>query len=513
MRPMRLLLLMLLLVACGRGSLSPDAIDVGGEDGMTGVDAEVAQGLCANGAQDPGEEGVDCGGDCAPCQTGDCEQDEDCDDGRCEDGACVEVPPCENGEQDNGEGDVDCGGACAPCAIGRACVGNADCENRCCHDGVCTEHGTCVFCGGSPPEEICDGVDNDCDGDTDERALCEACAWPPVATQVWAPQAEAWTVSEQFMVLHDGGRVFMAAARLRADAQTHEALVFSVDEGFISVIDEAALSAPTLAVAEEGLVAATMTRPETTPLLAVHTSVDGQDWQVQGDISTVKDVAHRAFPVGVGGVGVITVFHPISNGAAHVRIGSFDGGDWDYHYVDGREPDPAARVLVTAMGDGHVLFRQDTTGGALMHYESGKIPKKLDGEGGRPAATIGSDGGLVVLYESGADQIRSVRFQGATWTEPQQVGSGHAPALATSPDGEVFAAWIDVDGEVSLHLDEGGVWTPLVVVEGLVASGRDVRSLNLAAVGANVLHLGVVTLGDGGDDPDILHAAICPPAE
>jgi hypothetical protein len=92
------------------------------------------------------------------------------------------------------------------------------------------------------------------------------------------------------------------------------------------------------------------------------------------------------------------------------------------------------------------------------------------------------------------------------------VGSGHAPALSTSPDGDVFAAWINADGDLELRADLGGDWAPLAVVDGL-AAGRSVRSLNLSAVGANVLHLGLVTLGEGGDDPDILHAVICPPAE
>lgn len=47
--------------------------------------------LCTNGVLDPGEEDIDCGGPCPPCQ-------------------------CYNGVQDLGEDGVDCGGPCPPCA-------------------------------------------------------------------------------------------------------------------------------------------------------------------------------------------------------------------------------------------------------------------------------------------------------------------------------------------------------------------------------------------------------------
>ncbi len=73
---------------------------------------------CHNGIQDPGEEGIDCGGPCPPCAS--------CFDGikNCHDGACEEG--------------VDCGGPCPPCGTCFDGIKN-------CHDGACEEG---VDCGG-----------------------------------------------------------------------------------------------------------------------------------------------------------------------------------------------------------------------------------------------------------------------------------------------------------------------------------------------------------------------------
>ena len=101
---------------------------------------------CFNGIQDPGEEGIDCGGPCPPCGT--------CTDGiqNCHDGLCEEgidcggpCPPCGNCSDGiknchNGscEEDIDCGGPCPPC-------GNCFDGIQNCHDGACEEG---IDCGG-----------------------------------------------------------------------------------------------------------------------------------------------------------------------------------------------------------------------------------------------------------------------------------------------------------------------------------------------------------------------------
>jgi hypothetical protein len=70
---------------------------------------------CADGAQNQGETGVDCGGPCAACPTcadGALNQGEtgvDCG------GPCAACPTCADGAQNQGETGVDCGGPCAAC--------------------------------------------------------------------------------------------------------------------------------------------------------------------------------------------------------------------------------------------------------------------------------------------------------------------------------------------------------------------------------------------------------------
>ena len=67
---------------------------------------------CANGAQDPGETDVDCGGDCPPCGEGEgCLDAEDCTTGLCAAGECTS-PSCNDGVANGDEAGVDCGGSC-----------------------------------------------------------------------------------------------------------------------------------------------------------------------------------------------------------------------------------------------------------------------------------------------------------------------------------------------------------------------------------------------------------------
>jgi len=87
------------------------------------------------------EEGVDCGGPCAPCPT--CfdkvknqgETGIDCG------GPCPPCPTCSDGIQNQGEEGVDCGGPCAPCPSCSDGIKN-------CHHGLCEEK---VDCGGPCP--------------------------------------------------------------------------------------------------------------------------------------------------------------------------------------------------------------------------------------------------------------------------------------------------------------------------------------------------------------------------
>jgi len=55
----------------------------------------------------------------------------------CLDGTPFELSRCDDGERNGTETDVDCGGACAPCQTGEACRVAADCQDGLCEDGVC----------------------------------------------------------------------------------------------------------------------------------------------------------------------------------------------------------------------------------------------------------------------------------------------------------------------------------------------------------------------------------------
>lgn len=116
---------------------------------------------CFDGVQNGYETGLDCGGDCDPCEDGMlCLSDDDCETGFCSaQGMCTEEDDCANGVLNEGETDVDCGGVCPfQCAIGDRCVEDLDCEQGACIDNFCRDD-----C--NPADEDCDGVTDDSDGD------------------------------------------------------------------------------------------------------------------------------------------------------------------------------------------------------------------------------------------------------------------------------------------------------------------------------------------------------------
>ncbi|MFK7908603.1 MAG: S8 family serine peptidase, partial [Chitinophagales bacterium] len=104
---------------------------------------------CTDGIQNGGETGVDCGGNCAPCEV---------------------TATCTDGIQNGNETGVDCGGDCSPCGGGETVTSNysapisfttAGCVT--CTDGIQNGNETGIDCGGdcSP----CDGGNDDyCSG-------------------------------------------------------------------------------------------------------------------------------------------------------------------------------------------------------------------------------------------------------------------------------------------------------------------------------------------------------------
>ncbi len=70
-------------------------------------------------------------------------------------GACVS---CADGLQNGHETDVDCGGACAPCDTGRQCTAADDCGAGFCSNGICCNEscaGTCIRCDLTDSVGIC----------------------------------------------------------------------------------------------------------------------------------------------------------------------------------------------------------------------------------------------------------------------------------------------------------------------------------------------------------------------
>lgn len=124
---------------------------------------------CANGKQDVGENGVDCGGVCVgACKGAKCAGAADCASGACgKDGTCAEAT-CSDQIFNGAESDVDCGGpvtSCPRCPDTKKCSQDSDCLS-----GICNKDGdTCKpSCGdqvlnGNETDADCGGPDTTCD--------------------------------------------------------------------------------------------------------------------------------------------------------------------------------------------------------------------------------------------------------------------------------------------------------------------------------------------------------------
>ena len=91
-----------------------------------------------------------------------CSRGSDCISQVCQAGIC-QAPSCGDGVKNGDETAIDCGGpVCPSCSAGHACILFRDCTTECCISLICAY----------PAPETCNGIDDDCNGVTDDGDLC-----------------------------------------------------------------------------------------------------------------------------------------------------------------------------------------------------------------------------------------------------------------------------------------------------------------------------------------------------
>ncbi|MBK9000392.1 MAG: hypothetical protein IPM35_32125 [Myxococcales bacterium] len=165
----------------------------GGGDGGTDSGDAGGPGACANGTQDPGETGVDCGGPCGGCASDACTKPSDCASHVCSAKKC-QAPSCTDGLQNGTESDIDCGGSsCSKCGPQKGCWGPLDCSAGNCTQGVCVDLScsdkvkggaeTDVDCGGPLCSPCANGADCQVNGDcTSGNCVSKKCVPPGPTT-------------------------------------------------------------------------------------------------------------------------------------------------------------------------------------------------------------------------------------------------------------------------------------------------------------------------------------------
>ncbi len=571
-----------------------------------------APATCGDGTKNGAETDVDCGGSaCNACAVGlQCLEHGDCLSLTCLYGRC-EKPTCDDRVQNQQEVDVDCGGPCAPCEDGKTCRAPGDCASGACERGKCCSPNACGVCtttpeeicdgvdndcdsrvdeeedigesacpkqagvcagamavcageagwvceaeqyfwaheGYEPSETTCDGLDNDCDGATDEelRNACGECGGAPVelcngedddcdgaideepGCAACAGAGEAvfldsnryyvggtgFQVSYSNAVATLGSTAWMALAETRSNGYSPDYLYELVDgvsaEG--KQISGDVVGAPTLdsdgeslhmAVAvDHGLAVYRTFGPDGTRL----TGLDVTD-SVDAYVNIPAVVASRG-----GHTAVLLSAH---GGGARIYVLNEEGAFGDGGKMFGEKDLFSFQLVMTSDGTFWGSWREEgfpfNTGPLYVRRGRTGTPTMIHEEAGPGVLRVGPDDSLHLVYGAGSRVYYMVN-DGSGWSEPEQVGTGSAPRLTLRPDGSPVVVHLTGSTKIDLRAREESGWSSRSLYTFSGNQAR-IREVSPAADDLGRVHVGFVdsTVEDSIETKTARYLMVCPGA-
>ena len=536
--------------ACGDGKMCKDGVDCEGGNCTGGF-----CGSCTDGKKNGAETDEDCGGPCEPCALGKtCQQDADCSSDDCSGGTCVS---CDDKVKNGLESDVDCGGGCDLCPVGKACTQSSDCAGDACGDDKkCCAPNACGECGATPVE-TCNGVDDDCDEETDEDLAAEKCSNQKgvcagslatcEGTKGWVctddtydEWATSWVKTESVCDKLDndcdGQTDEGACTACNAAVTVNEDLMggsykdfevgyewfamngteptaalsaYQTDFGFsrsaylvtptgFDAVEAGVLNGPGLAEAAGKLY---MALRQDLGGFAHYVHAGVIDVGFNDIFTTETDVpggAH-ATPIAVGGGRMAFSFVKAPVGKYQLLAGTSDSLDisagFDTFLLSGADFDSAVAVDVDASGQGHWVFRRNFGDGELVYMAGPAEQESIADEAGPPDMAVAKDGRIFVAFKSsptGTNVLLAPREVDGSWTESVTVASGvtnQNVAVAVDEQDRPVVAWVAAAAKVHVARVEGEKITPLVQKTLDPAKVDSINRLELVAGENGVLHL------------------------